>query len=64
MNNLDAIYDFILNELRKLTLNENFYFKPIKPKLSDLELIAINISAEYLSMIQNISYLDIFQIQN
>ena len=41
MNNLDAIYDFILNELRKLTLNENFYFKPIKPKLSDLELIAI-----------------------
>ena len=50
MNNLDAIYDFILNELRKLTLNENFYFKPIKPKLSDLELIAINISAEYLSI--------------
>ena len=31
MNNLDAIYDFILNELRKLALNENFYFKPIKP---------------------------------
>ncbi|MBP6377844.1 MAG: hypothetical protein KA289_00545 [Kaistella sp.] len=50
MNNLDAIYDFILNELRKLALNENFYFKPIKPKLSDLELIAINISAEYLSL--------------
>lgn len=50
MNNLDAIYDFILNELRKLTLNENFYFKPIKPKLSDLELITINISAEYLSL--------------
>jgi hypothetical protein len=45
MNNLDAIYDFILNELRKLTIKENFYFKPIKPKLSDLELIAINISA-------------------
>ena len=50
MNNLDAIYDFILNELRKLTIKENFYFKPIKPKLSDLELIAINISAEYLSI--------------
>lgn len=50
MNNLDAIYDFILNELRKLSLTENFYFKPIKPKLSDLELIAINISAEYLSI--------------
>ncbi len=50
MNNLDAIYDFILNELRKLTIKENFYFKPIKPKLSDLELIAINISAEYVSI--------------
>lgn len=50
MNNLDAIYDFILNELRKLTIKEFFYFKPIKPKLSDLELIAINISAEYLSI--------------
>jgi hypothetical protein len=33
---------------------ENFYFKPIKPKLSDLELIAINISAEYLSI--NLEY--------
>ncbi len=50
MNNLYSIYDFILNELRKLTIKENFYFKPIKPKLSDLELIAINISAEYLSI--------------
>ncbi|MGV0956781.1 hypothetical protein ACTS91_10235 [Empedobacter falsenii] len=50
MNNLDAIYDFILKELRKLTIKENFHFKPIKPKLSDLELIAINISAEYLSI--------------
>lgn len=50
MNNLDAIYDFILNELRKLSVTENFYFKPIKPKLSDLELLAINISAEYLSI--------------
>ncbi|MDV3463017.1 IS982 family transposase [Elizabethkingia miricola] len=50
MNNLNAIYDLILIELRKLSLNENFYFKPVKPKLSDLELIAINISAEYLSI--------------
>ncbi len=24
MNNLDAIYDFILKELRKLTIKENF----------------------------------------
>ena len=50
MNNLDAIYNFILNELKKLISDENFYFKPIKPKLSDLEIIALNISAEYLSI--------------
>jgi hypothetical protein len=50
MNNLEAIYDFILNQLRELTPIENFYFKPIKPKLSDIELIAINICAEYLSI--------------
>ena len=44
MNNLDAIYDFILKELRKIQPSkQKFYFKPIKPKLSDLELIAINI---------------------
>ena len=50
MNNLDAIYNFILKKLRELCDRENFYFKPIKPKLSDLELIAIYISAEYLSI--------------
>ncbi|RLJ23607.1 DDE family transposase [Chryseobacterium sp. 7] len=50
MNNLDAIYNFILNELKKLISDENFYFKPIKPKLSDLEIVALNISAEYLSI--------------
>ena len=50
MNNLEAIYDFILNQLRELTPIENFYFKPIKPKLSDIELIAINICAEYLAI--------------
>ncbi|SHN00628.1 hypothetical protein SAMN05444360_12613 [Chryseobacterium carnipullorum] len=50
MNNLDAIYNFILNELKKLIPDENFYFKPIEPKLSDLQIIALNISAEYLSI--------------
>ena len=50
MNDLDAIYDFILNELKQLIVEENFYFKPIKPKLSDLEIVALNITAEYLSI--------------
>ena len=47
MNSLILNYTFILEEFRKLDILENFYYKPIKPKLSDLELIALNITAEY-----------------
>jgi hypothetical protein len=50
MNNFEAKYELILKELKNLDFSDNFYFKPIKPKLSDLELIAINITAEYLSI--------------
>lgn len=50
MNNFEAKYELILNELKRLDFSDNFYFKPIKPKLSDLELVAINITAEYLSI--------------
>ncbi len=31
-------------------MEDNFYYKPIKPKLSDLELIALNITAEYCTI--------------
>lgn len=41
MDNLDGIYDFILNELKKFVFDENFYFKPIKPKLNDFENVFI-----------------------
>ena len=47
MNNLLRNYTFILDEFKKLFTDENFYFKPIRPKLSDLELITLNITAEY-----------------
>ena len=47
MNNLIPNYSFILNEFRKLNISENFYHKPITPKLSDLEVIVLNITAEY-----------------
>lgn len=50
MSNFEANYKLILNELQKLEFSDNCYFKPIKPKLSDLELVAINITAEYLSI--------------
>lgn len=50
MSNLEASYKLILKELRNISQCENLYFKPIKPKLSDLELISLIILAEYKSI--------------
>lgn len=50
MSNLEASYNFITNELREISDKENFYFKPITPKLSDLELIGLVILAEFKSI--------------
>ena len=50
MSNLEASYKLILKELIKISKDENFYFKPRKPKLSDLELISLIILAEFKSI--------------
>ena len=50
MNNLEASYNLILNNLREISGIEDFYFKPIKPKLSDIELISLIILAEFKSI--------------
>jgi len=50
MSNLEASYKLILKELRKITEEDNFYFKPITPKLSDIELISLFLLAEYKSI--------------
>ena len=50
MSNMEASYKLILKELRKISENENLYFKPIKPKLSDIELISLIILAEFKSI--------------
>ena len=50
MSNLETSYELILNELRKFSNKENLYFKPITPKLSDLELISLMILAEFKSI--------------
>lgn len=50
MHNFIQNYKFILKELEKVIKISNFYFKPIKPKLSDIELIAINLTAEFMSI--------------
>lgn len=50
MINLEANYKLIFKELSKISDAENFYFKPIKPNLSDLELISLTILAEFKSI--------------
>ena len=50
MSNLEASYKLILKELIKIYKVENFYFKPRKPKLSDLELISLIILADFKSI--------------
>ncbi|QAR30897.1 IS982 family transposase [Ornithobacterium rhinotracheale] len=50
MSNLEASYNFILNKLIEISGTENFYFKPVKPKLSDIELISLIILAEFKSI--------------
>jgi len=50
MSNLEASYKLILKEIREITKNDNFYFKPVTPKLSDIELISLLLLAEYKSI--------------
>lgn len=50
MSNLEASYKLILEELNKISESDNLYFKPIKPKLSDIELISLIILAEFKSI--------------
>ncbi len=50
MSNLEASYKLILKELRKISGKDDFYFKPIKPKLSDIELISLVVLAEFKSI--------------
>ncbi len=50
MSNFEASYKLILKELSKISDSENLYFKPVKPKLSDIELISLIILAEFKSI--------------
>ncbi len=51
MHNFTANYDKILDVLKKLGLeSENFLYQIRKPKLTDLRLIAINLTSEYMSI--------------
>lgn len=51
MHNFKANYDKILEVLKSLDLeSENFLFQIRKPRLSDLEIVALNLTSEYMSI--------------
>jgi hypothetical protein len=50
MNDFKANYNKILEVLRVITKKESFLTQIRKPKLTDIELIAMNLTAEYLSI--------------
>ncbi len=50
MNNFKANYNKILKVLRSITIKEQFLRQNRKPKLKDIELIAMNLTAEYMSI--------------
>ncbi len=50
MNNFEANYNKILKVLNTITKKEQFLKQKRKPKLKDIELIAMNLTAEYMSI--------------
>ena len=50
MNNFKANYNKILEVLKSITKKEQFLKQKRKPKLKDIELIAMNLTAEYMSI--------------
>ena len=50
MNNFIQNYEFILNHLQKLDISFDDFKQIRKPKLSNIELISLNITAEYMSI--------------
>jgi len=50
MNNFKANYDKILEVLATITKREQFIKQKRKPRLKDIELIAMNLTSEYMSI--------------
>jgi hypothetical protein len=50
MHNFEASYKLILNHLKEITNKVDFYFKPITPKVSDIELISLILLAKFKSI--------------
>ena len=50
MNNFIQNYEIILKQLQKLNVNPNIFIQIRKPKLSNLALVALNLTAEYMGI--------------
>lgn len=50
MNNFGSNYDKILEILKSITKKESFLTQIREPKLKDIELIALNLTSEYMSI--------------
>ena len=50
MHNFQSNYDKILDVLKHEIAIHNVSFKPRKPKLSDIEIVAIDLTAQYMSI--------------
>lgn len=50
MNNFEANYNKILEILKTITEKDNFLTQIREPKLKDIELIAMNLTSEYMSI--------------
>ena len=50
MNNLRQIYERILEVLKKFFPHQLLPYQRRKPKMSDLELVSLNLTFEYLSI--------------
>ena len=50
MNNLSANYERILEILRKISKEQLLAYQRRKPKMSDLELISLSLTAEFMGI--------------
>jgi len=50
MNNFNANYYKILEVLTSITKRESFLIQKRRPKLKDIELTAMNLTAEYMGI--------------
>lgn len=50
MNNFIQNYEIILKHLQNLNVNQNIFIQVRKPKLSNIELVSLSLTAEYMGL--------------